>query len=131
MPEAVTNCYQEAAGITSISPRGAAALLRLALQILCAELGEQGKNINSDIAALVKKGLPPQVQKSLDIVRVTGNNAVHPGQIDADSIEVVGSLFSLLNVVVEYMITLPNQINQTYESLPEPARDAIEKRDKP
>ena len=129
MPEAVTKCYQEAAGICTISPRGAAALLRLALQILCGELGEDGKNINTDIAALVKRGLPPQVQQSLDIVRVTGNNAVHPGQIDTDSQDVVTTLFSLLNVVVEYMITLPKQISETYAQLPQPARDAIDKRD--
>ncbi|QDV14040.1 hypothetical protein CA51_39330 [Rosistilla oblonga] len=130
MPEPVTKCYQEAAGICSVSPRGAAALLRLALQVLCGELGEKGKNINDDIAALVKRGLPPQVQQSLDIVRVTGNSAVHPGQIDTDSQDAVTTLFTLLNVVVDYMITLPKQISDTYGKLPQPARDAIAKRDK-
>src|SRR5690606_26229679 len=82
MPEKVLKLYNEASKISSKSPRGAAALLRLGLQLLCKELGEEGKNINSDIAKLVARGLPPMVQKALDSVRVIGNDAVHPGQID-------------------------------------------------
>jgi len=130
MPESVSNFYLEAASICAISPRGAAALLRLSLQELCRELGEPGQHINTDIASLVARGLPPMVQQSLDVVRVTGNHAVHPGQIDTDSQEVVTGLFSLLNVIVEYMITLPNQIAANYAELPESTRDGIEQRDK-
>jgi len=48
----------------------------------CVDLGGAGKNINDDIAALVAKGLPVQVQQSPDIVRVIGNNTVHLRQID-------------------------------------------------
>lgn len=92
--------------------------------------GEPGKNINSDIANLVKKGLPPIVQQSLDILRVTGNDAVHPGQIDADDPEVVANLFKLLNLVVEYMITLPNQVSGIYNTLPTDKLDGIKGRDK-
>ena len=130
MPESVRKVYEEAESISSMSPRGAAALLRLAIQILCKELGEPGENINDDIAALVKKGLPKMVQQSLDIVRVTGNNAVHPGQIDIDDQDVVANLFGLINVIVEYMITLPNKIGTIYNGLPPGTLSAISKRDK-
>jgi Domain of unknown function (DUF4145) len=129
MPDDVNRYYEEAAAIAAKSPRAAAGLLRLAVQLLCKELGEAGQNINDDIGALVKKGLPSTVQQSLDIVRVTGNNAVHPGQIDTDDEQVVAALFSLLNVIVEYMISLPNRVGTLYGALPAGALDQIKKRD--
>lgn len=129
MPENVRSLYMEAASVASKSPRGAAALLRLSIQMLCQELGEKGTNINDDIKNLVAKGLPDIVQQSLDIVRVTGNNAVHPGQIDTDDLEVVNKLFDLLNIIVEYMIALPKRVSGLYAALPNNAIESIKKRD--
>lgn len=130
MPESVKKLYGEAASIHMKSPRGAAALLRLGLQLLCTELGENGKNINNDIAELVKKGLPLIVQQSLDIVRVTGNDAVHPGQIDTDNPKTVKQLFDLTNVIVEYMIALPKRVSGIYSALPVDKIKGITDRDK-
>jgi hypothetical protein len=122
--------YDEAAQIAAKSPRGAAALLRLAIQRLTKHLGQKGKDINDDIAQLVKDGLNPQVQKALDVVRVTGNNAVHPGQMDLkDDLATAMTLFNLVNLIVDAMISQPKHIAQAYGSLPEAARKAIEKRD--
>jgi hypothetical protein len=130
MPSPVKNIYIEAASIATKSPRGASALLRLAIQILCKELGEEGKNINNDIKSLVEKGLPEIVQQSLDIVRVTGNDAVHPGQIDTDDIDVVKKLFDMINIIVEYMIALPKKVSGMYAELSQDKIDGIENRDK-
>lgn len=129
MPESVRKIYLEAASISNKSPRGAAALLRLSIQVLCKELGEDGKNINHDIGKLVKKGLPEIVQQSLDVLRVTGNEAVHPGQIDTDDPKTVGQLFDLANVIVEYMIALPRKVSGIYSALPADKIDGINKRD--
>lgn len=129
MPESVLKLYREASAISSKSPRGAAALLRLSIQILCKELGEPGKDINTDIGNLVKKGLPEIVQQSLDIVRVTGNDAVHPGQIDTDDRETVKQLFDLVNVIVEYMIALPKKVSGIYKALPAEKVKGINDRD--
>lgn len=130
MPESVKKLYNEASSIQLKSPRGAAALLRLGIQVLCKELGETGKNINDDIASLVKKGLPVIVQQSLDIVRVTGNDAVHPGLIDTDNPETVSKLFELTNIIVEYQIALPKKVSGLYSNLPPDKVQAIKNRDR-
>jgi hypothetical protein len=129
MPAEVKVDYEEAARILSLSPRGSAALLRLAIQKLCVELGGKGTNLNDDIAKLVARGLPVQVQQALDVVRVTGNNAVHPGQIAPEDTDTAAQLFSLVNIIVEYMIDMPKRIGSMYNALPEGARKAVERRD--
>ncbi len=131
IPDDIKVDYEEARSILSGSPRGAAALLRLAIQKLCKHLGEKGKDINDDIASLVSKGLSPKVQQALDIVRVVGNNAVHPGQIDLkDDTEIANRLFGLVNLIADAMITQPKHIEEMYKRvIPKGKRDAIDKRD--
>ncbi|MCR5444723.1 MAG: DUF4145 domain-containing protein [Bacteroidales bacterium] len=132
MPDGVLQLYKEAGLIYNKSPRAACALLRLAIDRLCNELGETNKDIDKNIAALVKKGLPKGVQEALDVVRVVGNKAVHPGQIDfdVDNIETAQILFGLVNMIVERLISEPKKLDSYYNRLPQSAREAIEKRDK-
>lgn len=131
MPDDIKNDYNEAQKIVCISPRGAAALLRLAVQKLCIHLGEKGKNINDDIKSLVQKGLPETMQQALDSVRVIGNNAVHPGTIDLnDNIEIAYALFGFVNIICEMLISQPKKVKEYYEKhISEGHRNAIEKRD--
>jgi hypothetical protein len=132
MPTDVRRDFEEAASIVDKSPRGAAALLRLCIQKLMGVLGEKGKDLNEDIASLVRKGLAVQVQQALDIVRVTGNNAVHPGQIDLqDNKATATTLFSLVNLIVENRIAQPNHIAAMFKNLPPGALEQIERRDAP
>lgn len=130
MPAVVRFDYDEARGIVNRSPRGAAALLRLAIQKLCIELGETTGSIDKDIKSLVAKGLPEGIQQALDVVRVVGNHAVHPGELTPDDIaEVSISLFELINAIVEERIARPKALEALYLRLPEGARNAIAKRD--
>ena len=130
LPDHIRSDYEEASAILSASPRGAAALLRLCIQKVCKHLGEKGRNIDADIASLVKKGLPPSLQQAFDILRVTGNEAVHPGEMDLrDDEETAAGLFSLVNIIAEKMISEPNRIGAIYKKLPEGKLQAIEKRD--
>ena len=128
LPDSVKVVYDEASAIANQSPRAACALLRLAIEILLKELDETG-SINDGIQNLVKKGLDVRVQQSLDIVRVTGNNAVHPGEIVFDDTTNVHTLFQLINIIADVLITQPKQIQATFDNLPEGARKAIKKRD--
>ncbi len=131
MPEAVKQLYNEAGLIYNKSPRAACALLRLAVDKLCNELGEKDRDINKNICALVEKGLPKSVQKALDIVRVVGNKAVHPGQIafDVDDKKTAIALMKLVNMITERMISEPKEINSMFEQLPDSVKTSIEKRD--
>ena len=130
LPEVCAADYAEASAVFAHSPRSSAALIRLAIQKLMPLVGGKGNNINDDIKALVSKGLPVMVQQALDVCRVVGNNAVHPGEMDLnDTPEVAQSLFRLINIIVEEMITKPKEIEQIYSALPEAAREAINKRD--
>lgn len=123
--------YNEAARVLTDSPRAAAALLRLALQKLCRQLNERGENLNDDIRCLVAKGLNPLVQKSLDALRITGNNAVHPGEINlTEEPQRAIKLFDLINFIASKMISEPKEIEGFYSQLPANALQAIEKRDK-
>lgn len=91
LPEAVKKDYSEAASILQDSPRGSAALLRLAIQKLCDSLVDGKDDLNNKIGTLVSNGL-----KALDAVRVIGNEAVHPGQIDLDdSPQIASQLFKI------------------------------------
>ncbi|MDE0324276.1 MAG: DUF4145 domain-containing protein [Candidatus Poribacteria bacterium] len=128
LPDDVKQVYDEAASIADQSPRSACALLRLAIEMLMEHLGETG-SINESIGNLVKKGLNPQVQQSLDIVRVTGNNAVHAGKIAFDDTTDVQALFGLINVIADVLITQPKKVQALYDGLPESSKKAVEKRD--
>jgi uncharacterized protein DUF4145 len=130
MPADVKPDFIEAAEIVDKSPRSAAALLRLAIQKLMPHLDEKGDNLNASIANLLKKGLDRKVQQALDVVRVTGNNAVHPGELDLkDDRATATQLFALVNIIVQSTISAKAQIEAMYSSLPEGALKAIEKRD--
>ncbi|MBB5372286.1 hypothetical protein HNP71_000524 [Acidocella aromatica] len=88
--------------------------------------------MDTDIGALVQRGLLPAVQQALDAVRVIGNNAVHPGQLDlTDDPQSAATLFLLINLIAEQLITAPKQAQAIYDSLPEGARNAISRRDAP
>jgi hypothetical protein len=129
MPPEATKTFREAAAIAALSPRSAAALLRLAVEQICHATEVKPGRINDMIAEMVRNGLHAQVQMALDIVRVTGNEAVHPGQIDTDNAEVVKQLFELTNLIVEEIIARPFRIKKIYNELPAEKRDAILRRD--
>jgi hypothetical protein len=129
LPDHIRKLFDEAREIVNLSPKGSAAILRLCIQHLCKELGESGNKIDKDIASLVSKGLNPLVQKALDVVRVIGNEAVHPGEINLDdNKDIAIKLFGLVNLICEQMISHPKQVEALYSGLPEDKLKGIEQR---
>lgn len=131
MPVEILPDYSEAAAILPESPRGSAALLRLAVQKLLPLIGATKLNINDQIGELVAQGLiSARVQTSLDALRVIGNEAVHPGTIDLkDDVETAMGLFRLLNFIVEKTISDPRHADEMFSMLPKGKQDAIARRD--
>jgi len=132
MPTNVKELYDEARLVSSLSPRSAATLLRVSLERLTENLGEATGNLNARISRLKAKGLPEQVIKVLDLVRIYGNDGAHSNQMDMDeqdTPEIVNKLFWMVNYIVEKVITEPDEINAMFKQLPESKIKAIENRD--
>jgi hypothetical protein len=131
LPKELAADFEEARQISSLSPRGAAALWRLVIQKLCPLIGAKEGPIDRMIGQLVKEGkIPAVVQQAMDSVRVWGNEAVHPGTLDLrDDAEMTTRLFGLVNFVVEKAISDPRQIAEIFGGLPQGKLDGIERRD--
>lgn len=131
MPKDVKDIFNESAAVLNLSARASAALSRLALDMLLPYLGESSGDINTRIGNLVKNGLPLEIQQALDSLRVIGNNAAHPGEMDLkDDKQTSIALLELLNFIVEDRITKPKKIRNLYSKLPKGALKGINERDK-
>lgn len=130
-PDDVRALYEEAASICRASARGAAALLRVALELLTHHLGASPRDkLNDKIGTLVSSGLPEGVIQSFDILRVVGNEAAHDPQtvLLDDNDEVAISLFELLNFSIEQTISRQKKLQKLHDTLPEGIRKGIERR---
>jgi hypothetical protein len=137
MPGEIKETFEEARSISGLSPRAAAALLRLAVEQLSKHVAAAEPDVDADASLneligefVAKLGLHRQTQRALDVVRVIGNNAVHPGQIAVhDRPETVAQLFALVNFIVDDLISKPRALEEMYSDLPEGAREQVERRD--
>jgi hypothetical protein len=133
MPDQARAIFDEARQVGNASPRAAAALLRVCVEILVDELEPGSGTLNAKVGNLVRRGLPEQVQQAMDTLRVFGNEAgAHVGEIDlSDDRETVDALFQILNMVVEDVITRRQQLDALYSRIPESKREGIARRDAP
>lgn len=122
LPEKVKKYFLEASNILQDSPRGACALLRLACQELIMEIyGEKEQNMKKSIEKiLIENKIDQKIVKAMDALRLIGNNAVHPGQIDIeDNKSIAIALFDMLNYIGNRFFTEEKEINSLYALLPE------------
>jgi len=125
MPESAMIDYLEAGTIANKSPRSAAALLRLAIEKICTENRGKKESLNTAIGALFSEGvISRSVKESLDLLRLTGNDAVHVSRIDTDrDVNHVILLFELVNEVVEDLYTRPRLKKELFEKFPQTQLD--------
>ena len=130
MPDKIMEIFNEARNISNISPRASVALLRLCVEQLVNQLDKGKGSLNDKIKRLVEKELSKEVQQALDLVRVSGNNAIHPGEISLDdNNEHIEMLFKTINIIVERTISSKNQIQDAYNKLPSKDIKSIQDRD--
>lgn len=130
MPIAMQADYEEAAAISSISPRASAALLRMCVENLCKHLSAKSK-FDDAMDALAKQGLPAEIQIAMDVVRLNGNEVLHAGQLYGnDDNATVSMLFRLVNLIVTWAITEKRELAALYEQIPPEKRAKLEERRK-
>jgi hypothetical protein len=120
--------YEEASQTLEASPRGAAELLRVAIEKLCKELGGSGESPKNDIASFAQEDVDARVQKVLDAIRIIESNAVRPGQIGGEDRATAETLSGLVNLICEKMIIEPRHLQALYTKLREGAPSAMEQR---
>lgn len=117
MPEDIKQIYLEACKVLNYSPRASAALSRLAIDKLTMNFSKKN-TLNDRIKDMASTDLPEKIITSLNIVRVVGNNAVHPGKIDlTDDESLASSLLELINIIVEKCISEPKKVNDIYNKI--------------
>ena len=117
LDEKIKDLYREAATIFQDSPRAAAALLRVSIELLFKQLGQKG-SLKDCIDELKEKGLSSKIIDALDICRLIGNHAVHPSRIDLEEEpDKVKFIFSLVNDIAEELVTKPRKMAENYGDL--------------
>lgn len=122
--------YNEARSITHLSPRAAAALLRLLIEKLVKQLDPDAPErmfLHDRIERLAKAGrVTTATVTALHMVKWGGNDGVHEGQIDPtgeDDLAVALFLFEVANRIIDDVIGMPRQIERL-----QAARDERDKR---
>jgi hypothetical protein len=127
IPDHIQADFIEAAAIVEKSPRGAAALLRLCMQKLFRHLGCTGKDLTKDVDSLVLKGLNSRVREALEVVRIIGDHTILPGRMDLrDDAATAISLFNLVNIIADQMISQPKNLSGLLSSLPSRAGGSVQ-----
>lgn len=134
MPDDAKAVYLEAASIVELSPRAAVGLLRLAAQIIVDSVIDGKGSFNDKIGKLAGKlGSDDLITQGLDVMRVYGNDNVHPKQTTeiklTDNAEDAKILFLILNYIVSTLITPSKGIARLHDAMSDNQKASIEHRD--
>ncbi len=116
LPKDVKDICTEAAAVATLSPVCAAALLRTAIEKLCKHLGYKERSLKATISRMKKENVLDDtlLYEAMESVRLVGNEAVHEGVIQFDDdAHAVGTLFAIVNHVVEKLIGYPKRVKKT------------------
>jgi hypothetical protein len=134
MPEQVRELYEEASAVAAVSRRAGAALARCTVERLIKILDPEAPS-NANLDTRISR-LKPRITRSLgemlDVVRVTGNGALHvddqPGELvvmaldDEEGPQLLELLLQAANDLVEELVTRPSTTQGLWSKLPSGVR---------
>lgn len=138
MPPHVRELYEEAAAVAAVSPRAGAAFARVTVERLIKHLDPEapkGAKLEQRIVRIKEQGISTSLGQILDMVRVTGNDAVHvddqPNDLmrlvldNKQSPELVRLLLQAANDLVDELITKPRVTEELWKKIPQGIQDKI------
>lgn len=135
MPLEVSELYSEAAAVARVSRRAGAAMARAAVERLIKSIDpDTPKRATLEIRiSRLKSKVSTPLGQLLDVVRVTGNGALHlddtPGELvilaldDREGPAILALLLATANDLVEELITRPRTAAELWNKLPQSVRD--------
>ncbi|KOX16194.1 hypothetical protein ADK67_40285 [Saccharothrix sp. NRRL B-16348] len=129
--------YEESRTVAGVSRRAGAALARATVERLIKTLDPDApKKAKLDQRIdRIRDRLTPQTAQLLDVLRVTGNGALHvddePGELvvmaldDKEGPELLELLLETANDLVEEMIARPTTVGGLWQRIPEGIRNRI------
>ncbi|MGW5049766.1 DUF4145 domain-containing protein [Actinokineospora sp. NPDC004072] len=139
MPAEVRELYEEAARVAAVSRRAGAALARATVERLIKHLDPEapkGANLAGRIERIKARGVSTPVGQMLDVVRVTGNEALHseqPGELavmvldDVEGPAMLEFLLETANDLVDELITRPAVTGDLWNKLPDGIKSKLTK----
>lgn len=129
LPEKIKELYNEAGTILNDSPRAAGALIRLSLELLLKQVNNNDQKLYDNIDVLIKRGAPKEIIKATTLLRHSGNEMLHAGEVSIiESRDQVLFLFELFNMIAEDLIERPKRLNEAYNRMPESIRKDVERK---
>jgi uncharacterized protein DUF4145 len=129
MPDDVRQLFEEASAVAAVSSRAGAAFARVTVERLLKTLfPDVQPKLEYLIAEAKRRGVSPAVGQMLDVMRVTGNGAVHvddnPGDLvvlvldEVQGPELVSKLLQAINDLVQQLITMPREAAELKARIP-------------
>jgi hypothetical protein len=138
MPAHPKQLYQEAAAVAAVSRRASAALARATVERLLKEVDPHAPKRSTLEARIgrVRNRVSTPLAQMLDVVRVTGNDAVHtdadPRELitialdDQEGPQLLELLLETANDLVDELITRPRTTEALWKKLPAGIKASIE-----
>ncbi len=114
-PEKIRKEYEQALKIKRQDPASFAMRIRRALEAICIDKGEPGKNLNNDLKSLSENGIFPSIVADIaEELKLIGNAGAHikprkPREIGEEQVQVIDDFFHL---VVTYVYEAPVRLEE-------------------